>query len=82
MTNGPLPEGRLLWRWTFFGAAFAGLAGAIGGLIVGLLVYPPTAWFAVFELGLPASILGGLIGAGSGAVVCAVRRVTPKHPDP
>jgi len=42
------------------------------GLVVGLRVYPPTAWFAVFELGLPASILGGLFGLASGAVAYGV----------
>ena len=35
-----------------FGAAF--LLGALMGLVVGLIAYPPTAWFAIFELGVPA----------------------------
>ena len=43
------------------------------GLVVGLLVHPATAWFAVFELGIPASILGGLLGLASGAIACAVQ---------
>ena len=36
------------------GASVAGLAGAMIGLLVGLAAYPPTAAFAVIELGVPA----------------------------
>jgi hypothetical protein len=53
----PLPG-----RYALIGATSAGLAGAIVGLIIGVTVYPPTAPFAVVELGLPAATLGALIG--------------------
>jgi len=46
-----------------------GIPGAIVGLIVGLNVYPPTAWFAVLEIGIPAGLAGGLFGAFVGALV-------------
>jgi thiol:disulfide interchange protein len=45
----------------------------VAGLVAGLLVHPATAWFAVFELGIPASILGGLLGLASGAIAFTVR---------
>lgn len=55
-------------RWSFLGALLAGSAGAVVGLVQGLGAYPPTAWFAVLELGAPAGILGALIGlAAAGA---------------
>jgi len=44
------------------------------GLVVGLRTYAPTAWAAVFELGVPASILGGLVGFASGGLAYALRR--------
>jgi hypothetical protein len=50
------------------------VVGGIVGLIIGLRVHPATAWFAIFELGMPATIVGGFVGAVSGAVASAVRR--------
>ncbi|MDQ1383442.1 MAG: hypothetical protein QOG65_821 [Actinomycetota bacterium] len=35
--------------------------------MLGLQVHPATAWFAI-ELGIPSSILGGLLGLASGAI--------------
>lgn len=52
------------------GALIVGLVGALAGLILGLIAYPPTAWFAVVEIGIPATALG-LIG---GLVVGLVTR--------
>jgi hypothetical protein len=43
-------------RWAIVGAVSWGVIGAIVGLVVGLFAYAPTAWFAVFELGIPAAI--------------------------
>jgi riboflavin transporter FmnP len=52
-----------------------GVIGAIVGLVVGLLAYPPTAWFAVFELGVPAAIAGGVVGLVAALIVTAGRRI-------
>jgi hypothetical protein len=62
-------------RWAIVGAASAGLIGAIIGLVVGLFAYAPTAWFALFELGVPAAIAGGLVGLLAGLIVTAARRI-------
>jgi hypothetical protein len=69
----PLPA-----RWAIAGAASAGVIGAIGGLVIGLNVYPPTAAFAVVELGLPAAIVGGVLGLAAGMILRAGRRITGK----
>jgi hypothetical protein len=65
----------VLQRSAVAGALCAGVLGGAAGLVIGLIVYPPTAWFAVFELGVPVAIAGGLLGLASGAVVLAVRRL-------
>ena len=49
-------------RWALRGAAVAGVVGAIVGLIIGLFVHAPTAPFAMVEIGLPAAIVGGILG--------------------
>jgi len=49
--------------------------GGVVGLVVGLRVNPSTAWFAIFELGIPSSILGGLVGLAGGAIAYAVCRI-------
>lgn len=56
------------------GAVFAGAAGCVAGLVIGLIVYPPTAWFATFEVGIPAAVVGGIAGLIYGSVALAVRR--------
>jgi hypothetical protein len=63
----------VLMRSFVVGAVCTGVAGCVAGLAIGLIVYPPTAWFAVFELGVPAAIAGGTVGLLSGSVVFAVR---------
>jgi hypothetical protein len=65
----------VLTRSVVAGAACVGVLGCVAGLVLGLLVHPPTAWFAVFELGIPAAIAGGIVGLMSGSVVLAVRRL-------
>ena len=56
--------GSSLGQWALVGFTVAGALGAVAGLIIGLIVYAPTAPFAAVELGLPAA----LVGAGMGAV--------------
>lgn len=55
------------------GAILLGAMGGVAGLIVGLGVYAPTAWFAVFELGIPAGFVGGFLGLISGVVAKPVQ---------
>jgi hypothetical protein len=62
-------------RWTVLGAASLGVIGAIVGLIVGLLAYPPTACFAVLELGVPAATAGAVAGLFAALIVTAGRRI-------
>lgn len=60
--------------WAATGALSAGVLGGIAGLLVGLRAHPATAWFAVFELGIPASIIGGIVGLVSHFVVSFLDR--------
>lgn len=62
-------------RWAAVGAAALGAVGAIVGLVVGLIVHPPTAPFAMLEIGIPATLVGGLAGLGSGSIVSGARRI-------
>lgn len=71
----PLPG-----RWAVIGAASVGMIGAVVGLVIGLIVYAPTALFAVLEHGLPAAIVGGLIGLSTGVIVMAGRRIKQSRP--
>ena len=71
----PLPG-----RWAVIGAASVGMIGAVVGLVIGLIVYAPTALFAVLELGLPAAIVGGVIGLITGVIVIAGRRIKQSRP--
>ena len=75
MTSQGRPQESLIQNWAAKGAICAGAVGAIVGLIVGLFAYAPTAWAAMFEVGMPAFVLGALLGAISGAVATALRRV-------
>jgi membrane associated rhomboid family serine protease len=65
----------LIPRWTIVGAATACVSGGIVGLIVGLLAYAPTAWFAVLELGVPAGVVGGIAGLVGALIVTAGRGI-------
>jgi len=62
-------------EWAIVGAASVGVIGAIAGLVIGLRVYAPTAPFAVVELGLPATIVGGVVGLVAGVIATACRRI-------
>jgi len=65
----------VLPRSILLGAMSVGVAGAVAGLLIGLAAYPPTAAFAVFELGIPATIAGAVIGLLVGSIAFIVRRV-------
>jgi hypothetical protein len=69
LSDEPIPA-----RFAIIGGGVLGIAGGIAGLISGLFAYPPTAWFAAAEVGMPAAMLGGLAGLLVGFVVQAVRR--------
>ncbi|NYI42844.1 hypothetical protein [Demequina lutea] len=62
-------------RWAIVGAVGLGTFGAIAGLIVGLFVHAPTAPFALLEIGVPATLIGGLVGLASGAIASAARNI-------
>jgi hypothetical protein len=64
--NMPLP-GRF--------AVCSGVIGAIVGLVIGLNVYAPTAWFAAIELGVPSTAAGGIVGLIVSAGGTASRRL-------
>lgn len=68
-------------RWEIVGAASAGTIGAVTGLVFGLRAYAPTAVFAIVDLGLPAAIVGGVVGpANDGVIVTACRRIKRNDP--
>jgi len=72
MSSVTPPTASLPVRFATIGAAAAAFVGGVVGLIVGLNVNPGTAWFAIFEVAIPASIFGGLVGLAVGAIVSAV----------
>jgi hypothetical protein len=82
MTGASLPAGTLLSRWAAIGFVSAFIVGAVAGMVIGLDVNPSTAWFAAFELGIPAALLGGLVGLVGGAVAYAVMRLSRTRSGP
>jgi hypothetical protein len=68
---GPAPATA---RWAAIGALSAGIVGGIVGLVLGLLAHPATAWFAIIEVGMPAAVVGAVLGLASGAVADVTRR--------
>jgi len=62
-------------RWAMIGAVLAGVGGGIAGLVIGLLAYAPTAWFAVIELGVPCALVGGISGVIAAVLVSTYRRI-------
>ena len=49
-----------------------GLVGCVSGLALGLVAHPPTAWFAVLEVGLPSTCVGAVVGLLAGLARRAV----------
>ena len=70
----PLRELPAPLRLAAVGAVLLGVVGGTVGLIVGLSVHPGTAWAAVVEVGLPAALLGGVLGLLVGSVAYAAHR--------
>ena len=60
-------------RWAAIGLVSALILGGTVGLVVGLDANSSTAWFAVFEVGLPSAVLGGLLGLVSGTIATGIR---------
>jgi hypothetical protein len=50
------------------GCLVLGLIGGVVGLVLGLAAYPPTAWFAVLEVGIPAGVVGAILGLFAGVI--------------
>lgn len=59
-------------RWAVTSAAAFGVVGGVIGLVVGLSANPPTAWFAVLEVGFPAAFVGAWVGLFIGGVASLV----------
>ena len=64
----------LVPRFAVVGSIAAGILGGLLGLVLGLRAHPPTAWFAVLEVGVPAAMVGALLGALAAGVAAFVRR--------
>jgi hypothetical protein len=62
-------------RHAVIGAGVLGVSGAIFGLTIGLRTYVPTAWAAIFEVGLPAAFLGAVLGLVIGSLVYVYHHV-------
>jgi hypothetical protein len=62
-------------RHAVIGAIVLGVPGAVVGLATGLWTYVPTAWAAIFEVGLPAALLGGALGLVIGSLVYVYHHV-------
>jgi hypothetical protein len=60
------------------GMLLASAAGAIIGLVIGLHVYAATAWAAMFELGIPAAVVGAAAGLFVGCAIALARRFRPR----
>jgi hypothetical protein len=55
--------------------------GALVGLIRGLSVDPSTAWFAVFEAGVPAFFVGAIIGSVVGVAARVIGCLNNRRAD-
>jgi ABC-type uncharacterized transport system permease subunit len=65
----------LVARFAVVGATACAVLGGVVGLVLGLRAHPATAWFAVFEVGVPAAIAGALVGALVGLLAVTVQRI-------
>ena len=65
----------IILRFAVVGSMVAGVLGGVLGLVLGLRAYPPTAWFAVIEVAVPAGIVGAALGAVAGLVAVTIQRL-------
>ena len=72
-TQAGLADLPLPLRASVAGALVLGALGGVCGLVLGLSAYPPTAWFAVFEVGVPAALAGGVGGLVAGGLLWLAR---------
>jgi MFS family permease len=79
MATGARPVRSPWSRGAAIGFVVGGVVGGILGLVLGLDAHPATAWAAVFELGIPAAIVGTVVGFLYGALVALARRLRPRH---
>jgi hypothetical protein len=77
-SGGGLP---LVLRCVLICVVTAGVLGGAVGLVVGLDANPATAWFAVFELGVPAAFLGAWVGLVFAGVTSLARDGMRGHDD-
>jgi len=65
-------------RCGVFGAIGAGVVGGMVGFTVGMAANPPTAWFAILEVGVPAALVGEAVGLVVGLGIRSARGVRPR----
>ncbi len=61
-------------RFVLSGLVIGAVIGCATGVVLGLIAYPPTAWAAAIEVGLPAAVVGALVGLSAGVIVTSHRR--------
>lgn len=69
----------LVQNWAAKGAICAGAIGAVAGFVYAWTVNESTAWFGIIEAGVPAFVLGGMLGAASGVVATMRRHTAERH---
>lgn len=55
--------------------SLCGVTGGIVGLVIGLIVYAPTAPFATAEIGFPATFVGAVAGLVAGIIMTTALRI-------
>lgn len=68
-------EKNLVQRFVVVSLIADAIVGGLVGLGIGLHVYAPTAWFAVFEIGMPVAVAGGCVGLVAAGGLMFARRV-------
>ncbi|GCD92162.1 hypothetical protein [Nocardioides sp. LS1] len=66
---------------TLVGGVVLGAVGGIIGFVLGLRAHPPTAWFAVLEIGIPVGLVGALLGFLFGLIAQWIARAPAEDPE-